>query len=94
MLYPQHTRIPAIIMCYVTLLFVVIDTRIKKFLEGASADEWPQLQRTYTESCLGSFIHDLVSCAQRLTLELTGREVSNQAFNLADERQADSAPVQ
>jgi hypothetical protein len=29
-----------------------------------------------------------------ITPELTGREVSNQAFNLADEKQADSAPVE
>jgi hypothetical protein len=28
------------------------------------------------------------------TPELTGREESNQAFNLADERQAISAPVE
>jgi hypothetical protein len=30
----------------------------------------------------------------QLTLELTGREVSNQAFNLANEKQAHSAPVE
>jgi hypothetical protein len=31
---------------------------------------------------------------RNLTLELTGREAPNQAFNLADENQADSAPVE
>jgi hypothetical protein len=31
---------------------------------------------------------------RRLTLELTGREVLYQAFNLADESRADSAPVE
>jgi hypothetical protein len=31
---------------------------------------------------------------RNLTPELTGREASNQAFNLTDESQADSAPVE
>jgi len=31
---------------------------------------------------------------KQLTPELTGRETLNQAFNLADEKPADSAPVQ
>jgi hypothetical protein len=36
----------------------------------------------------------LSPAAQHLTPELTGRDTTNQAFNLADDRQADSAPVQ
>jgi hypothetical protein len=36
----------------------------------------------------------LLSKASHLTPELTGREVLYQAFNLADEKQANSAPVE
>jgi hypothetical protein len=39
-------------------------------------------------------VHEKHSIRERLTLELTGRERLYQAFNLADESRAISAPVE
>jgi hypothetical protein len=42
----------------------------------------------------GGIIQVVNYSTRRRTLELTGREISYQAFKLSDEKQADSAPVE